>query len=127
MILLRMRHSKESLSRISEIALSKDVYRELGYPIFSDESHVWYMVYIDKKLVGISSIVNKGRYVSFNHAYVLPEYRGNGIYRKMLRERLNDCVCVPIKVVATKKSLNELLKNQFKITKQTTNYYFLEL
>jgi len=126
MIILKEKHSPQALCCLSKIAFNKSVFKELGYPIYSDESHTWYFIYHKNSLIGFCAAVLKKEYISFNHDYILPEFRNIGAYNQLFSYRLNDYNC-KIKAVATKKSVNTFLRNGFKINKQTNNYYFIEL
>lgn len=126
MIVIKENHSEQCLINLSKIAFNKNVFKELGYPIFSDENHVWYFLYHNNKIIGFCSAIIKNKYTSFNHDYIIPEYRNIGGYDIIFNERLKD-YNKNIKAVATKKSINTFLRNGFKIKKQTNNYYFIEL
>ena len=43
--IIKKSHSLDLMKRISEIALSEDFVKELKYPVFSTEKHVWYLAY----------------------------------------------------------------------------------
>lgn len=117
-------HSVELMQKISEIALLKEPSKELGYQIYSDINHTWYLAYYNDKLVAFCSAIKKTNHISFSHDYVLLEYRNKGIYNELFKARMND-FNGGIKSVATDKSLNTFLKYGFKITKKTKNYTFL--
>lgn len=121
-----MSHSDELLKEISIIALQKEVYIELGYPIFSDINHTWYLAYDDNKLIGFCSSVIKKKYASFNHDYVLSDYRRNKVYNELFKLRLLDVQNILIKAVATKKSINTFIRYDFEIIKVTRNYIFVK-
>jgi hypothetical protein len=126
MIVIKEKHSDYALNLLSKIAFNKNVFKELGYPIYSDEKHTWYFLFYHNKLIGFCASVIKKNYISFNHDYIIPEYRNIGGYNILFTERLIDCNC-KIKAVATEKSINTFLRNKFKLTKKTNNYYFIEL
>jgi len=117
-------HSVSLMQKISEIALRKEPQMELGYQIYSDSKHTWYLAYENDLLIGFCASVNKGNHFSFSHDYVLPEFRGGGVYLALFINRLNDFP-KNIKAVATKKSINTFLRNGFLAVKRTANYTFV--
>lgn len=119
-------HSKLLLRELCLFSMDKNIFNELGYPLFSDKNHTWYLYVYNERVVGFCSMVKKNGYTSFNHDYVLKEYRNRGFYSEMFKCRLNDC-SGKLKAVCTHKSINVFLKNGFKEIKRTKNYIFVEL
>lgn len=124
--IIKREHSIKLMSDISAIALNKDVYKELGYPIFSDVNHTWYLAYVDNYLIGFCSAVSKKNHVSFSHDYILKEYRGKGIYNDLFKFRLLDTKSDLIKSVATNKSISTFKRFGFEVLKSTKNYTFIQ-
>lgn len=121
-----LKHSKELLQELSELALTYNVFKELGYPVYSDENHTWVLAYNDSKLVGFCAYVEKKSHIALQHDYVSEGYRNNGIYNQMFNKRLESCSGL-IKAAATKKSIGTFIRNGFKVVRKTRNYYFVEL
>jgi hypothetical protein len=124
--IIKHEHSNDLLKEIALIALDKNVYKELGYPIFSDKNHTWYLLYLDNILTGFCASVFKGKHYSFNHDYILKKYRGMGYYKVLFNKRMQDYKNSYIKAAATKDSLNTFLRFGFKIIRETKNYTFLD-
>jgi GNAT superfamily N-acetyltransferase len=122
----KIKHSKELLREIALIAFDKSVYEELGYPVYSDFNHTWYLLYDEGILIGFCAVVDKKNYTSFNHDYILPEYRNKGLYDTLFRARIED-ISGKIKAVSTRKSINTFLRYGFEIKRKTKNYTFVEL
>lgn len=124
--IIKREHSIKLMRDISHIALNKDVYKELGYPIFSDYNHTWYLLYIKDDLIGFCSSISKKNHISFSHDYILKEFRGKGYYNCLFKYRLLDTKKQIIKSVATQKSINTFKRFGFNITKKTKNYTFVQ-
>lgn len=122
----KYKHCDSLLKEISLIALDKNVYKELGYPIFSDKNHTWYLLYLDNILIGFCAAIFKGNHYSFNHGYILNDYRGRGYYKALFKKRMEEHKGFYIKAAATKSSLNTFLIFGFKIIRETKNYTFLD-
>ena len=120
-------HSREALIELSKICFDKKVYKELGYPVFSDKNHTWYLAYLGQELIGFCASVDKKEYISFNHDYILPSERGNGYYKELFYKRYFDNRSREIRATATNKSLKTFLEFRFDIERKTTNYTFLKL
>jgi len=120
-------HSIFLMRELGPIVLEKKVYKELGYPIFSDKNHTWYMAYNNGVLIGFCCAIKKKTHISFNHDYVLENYRCLGVYDKLFNARLHDFQSSRIKAVCTEKSISNFLKFGFDITKETKNYTFVQL
>jgi GNAT superfamily N-acetyltransferase len=110
---------------LAGFAMDKKVISELTYPITTTDNDIWYIALDNYKVVGFCCAVIKKGYTSFNHDYVLPEYRNKGIYSQLFENRLNDTMGL-IKAACTKNSINTFKKNKFKVIKQTKNYIFVE-
>lgn len=121
----KYKHSKELMILLAPYALNKEVHKELGYPIFSSINHTWYLLFKDEILIGFCSAINKKNNISFNHDFIDKNFRGKGYYKKLFNERYNDYKNEYIKVVATNKSKNIFINNNFKILKTTKNYTWL--
>jgi predicted GNAT family acetyltransferase len=111
---------------IGKFAMDKKVISELTYPITTTDKNKWFIAIDKEDVVGFCSAILKKDYISFNHAYVLPEYRNKGIYTQLFSNRLNDSKGL-LKSVCTDMSKNIFIKNKFIVTKVTKNYTFVEL
>lgn len=115
----------EAIPYIGKFAMDKKVISELTYPITTTNKDKWYIA-IDKEVIGFCSAVIKKDYTSFNHDFIIPEYRNKGIYSQLFANRLKDCKGL-LKAVCTPMSKNIFIKNKFIVIKETKNYTFVEL
>lgn len=121
----KYKHSQELMALLAPYALNKEVHKELGYPIFSSLNHTWYILFEDEQAIGFCSAINKKNHISFSHDFVHKNHRNKGYYKKLFNERYNDYKNECIKVVATNKSKDIFIKNNFKTLKTTKNYTWL--
>jgi hypothetical protein len=119
-------HSELLLSELSKIAFNYKCFKELGYPIFSDINHVWYLIYKNNYLIGFCSAIQTKNNIKFSHDYIIEKERGNKYYDLIFKERLNDYEDKKIISVATNKSVNTFLRYGFQIIKKTKKYNFLK-
>lgn len=62
---------------------SREIEKELGYKMYDDPGRVWLIVKDGKAVVAVSSYEIKGKKAYLRSTYVMPEYRQNGIYKKL--------------------------------------------
>jgi GNAT superfamily N-acetyltransferase len=122
----KYQHSVELLSELSKIGFDYNIYRELGYPVYSDKDHTWYLAYISGELVGFCASINKLSKTIIAHDYVVPEFRKQGIYTELFNYRFED-ISGLITSAVTNKSIGVFIKNKFTVVRKTKNYYFVEL
>lgn len=72
---------------IGELFCSRDVHRELGTAVISEHGYTWFIAMTRGKLAGFAAVEEKGTKAIFRHAYVLPSYRGQGVYTLLLNAR----------------------------------------
>lgn len=108
---------------------SRDVAKALGGIPYDDINKRW-VVAIDKnKCVAISAYIIKKDIAELKSSYVLPEYRGKGIYTALLVKRLNTIKnkkTHKIKCTATGMSKNILEKEGFVCVGNIGKYYKME-
>lgn len=117
-------HCEELLCELSKIAFNYKAFKELTYPVFSDENHTWFLMYKNGILIGFCAMVLKGNKIKFTHDYVLETERNNGYYDLLFKERYSNAKGV-INAVATNKSLSTFLRYGFNIEKKTKNFNFV--
>lgn len=104
---------------------SATIRRELGRPLSSDENYVWWISLDGGKVTGFGAIRQKRKVVEFCHAYVFPSCRGQGIYREIVRQRLEYCMehgHDQIRAVVTAGSRPELEKQSFLCVRKRGRY-----
>ncbi len=67
---------------------SREVEKEIGAPIHNDSGMVWIVAEIDGHCVGLAALQIKKTTGHLKHAYVCPEWRGQGIYKQLLKARM---------------------------------------
>lgn len=67
---------------------SYEIYKELCYPLIVYKESIWSVALVDNKVVGFGCLFKKGDKIYFENGYVLPEYRNQGIYKKLIAERI---------------------------------------
>jgi GNAT superfamily N-acetyltransferase len=126
-----MPHCEGLIREIAMMGLDRSVHKELGSAVWSDPDHKWWLAYVtnsDVNPVGMCAAVNKGRYYQFCHDYVLPEFRGHGIYNRLFTARM---LWLNIhkhnaRAACTKMSVGTYMRHGFMETRQTVNYTFVE-
>lgn len=125
-----MPHSIALMREIAPMALSKIAQAELGCAVWSDPSHTWFVAYDndnDINPIGMCAArEGKGMYHQYCHDFVLPVYRGKGIYRMLFEKRVNWASGYPAKAACTKMSIGTYLLHGFVVTRETKNYSFVE-
>ncbi len=119
--------SKESVSKeIGVLAMSRDVFKELGEPILFDEGDRFFVSEKNGVLIGFSAMTEKG---VLKYAYIMPGDRGRGLFSKIY-ELIEDWAMSQgiktIKAVSTNAGLPVYLKKGFVITHSFTNYHKVE-
>ena len=80
---------------IGKFCADKNIRKELGIAISSNENCVWYLLFNisnythKKQLCGFCCAEEKQNYIYFKHDYVFLCYRNKGIYKKLFNYRLN--------------------------------------
>lgn len=124
--ILKTRHSKELLCELSSLCFNKLVYKELGYPIFSDNNHNWFLAYKNGKLIGFCAAIELKNKVKFCHDYIEFNERKKGYYKILFSERFNIYKHKNIEAVCTNKSIKTFKNFGFIETKKTKNYTFVK-
>ncbi|NLT52048.1 MAG: GNAT family N-acetyltransferase [Ignavibacteria bacterium] len=87
----------------------------------------YYAYYFNNAIVGICAII-KNRKTILKSAFVLPEFRGRGIYKEMVDYRINQLEYpkdYPILASAYFKAAKHLIKIGFKVIKNYKKGYLL--
>ena len=111
-----MARQKVEIQKLAELAIvepffgDKKIKKELGLNI-CDRGYQWFAALFDGKVAGFVSVASikngtfpfKGSGVELKHFYVLPEYRGKGIGKKLMQGILEQYQR-PIKATVTPES-----------------------
>jgi GNAT superfamily N-acetyltransferase len=124
-----MPHSIALMREIAPLALSRRTQKELGCSVWSDADHVWFVAYDkdnDINPVGMCATIGKGSYYQCCHDFVMPIYRGEGVYKMLFEKRFNWMAGFPAKATCTHRSLSTYKHYGFKAVRETKNYTFVE-
>lgn len=93
MKIVRYRHGEGDFwQRMGPFLVSAAVRRELGVPITSDEETEWWLaIGEDDRTIGFAAARRRKDVCELRHAYVIPEARGKGVYRRLCEARLEAC------------------------------------
>lgn len=77
--------------RLGPYFASRDVERELGVSMTSNDAHTWWVATDDGRVVGFAAAEKLKNGINIlRHAWVEPEWRGEGIYDQLVDRRLHD-------------------------------------
>jgi GNAT superfamily N-acetyltransferase len=101
---------------------NREIYKELGYPIFIDYDMRFFILY-DKDPIGFFILRLKKNVLNICYTYVGKKYRKQGIHSYML-DFLFTFISEykTITASATQMSQSFYIKNDFQIIKQTKNF-----
>jgi predicted GNAT family acetyltransferase len=88
----RYDHGKDDFwERLGPYFASRDVERELGVSLTSNESHTWWLAFDNGNLVGFAAAeqLKNGTNI-LRHAWIEPEWRGEGVHERLVDRRLED-------------------------------------
>ncbi len=108
----------------------RTVVAELGGPVWDDDDKTWFVVMVAGQLAGFSAVTLALPVATLCSAYVLPEFRGQGVYHHMLAERVSyahDHGAQILKTTATPTSRNTLLSAGFATAGRRGKYTLLEM
>jgi GNAT superfamily N-acetyltransferase len=116
---------------IAPFAMNWNILREFdGYPIVTDESHTWFLVFLKDKLIAWASLRKEKKVVRFVTAYVLPDYRRKGIHTELIYQRMDWCEkngFLNIEVDCMENTIKSFKKIGFKIVKSFKKWHRLAL
>lgn len=92
----------------------RHIVTELGNPVWDDDGKEWFVAKVGRKIAGFAATRSVGRHVSLVSAYVVPEYRGQGVYSALILARLKAIGERHIKAVATPAAAKQLRKSGFR-------------
>lgn len=116
--------------KLGKFFCSPAVIKELGgYPIYDTTNHIWFVALHNNTAIGFGSLKIVKGVASLCDAYVEPDWRNTGVYQQLIQVRIQHAKAMgaaAIKTTAMKISKPILVKYGFKITRSTSNYFFLE-
>jgi predicted GNAT family acetyltransferase len=124
-------HKSTFLYHVGEFLAMKEVHTEIGEPVYDTPEMVWFVAFNEKgKAVGFASYINEHPQIKLAWAYVMPDQRKKGIYKKLWDARWKEIMQLnPEKITATCRMvlLPFFKKKKFEITKEWKNYFKTEL
>ncbi len=111
---------------------SREVARALGMPMYDDPDRIWFVAHaadtVRAVAVGVASVAIHGYTARLKSAYVLPAYRGRGIYQELMRERLAHLANTGVWTVlstATAMSVSTHVRFDFREVGRRGKYYLM--
>jgi N-acetylglutamate synthase-like GNAT family acetyltransferase len=102
----------------------REVYAELGHPLWDEDTKVWYVEVQDGQVCGFAALNRLRTHVVLCSAYVLPDQRHRGIYRRLLAARVQDAgPGVELRAIATAASKVALEQFGFSAVRQRGRYF----
>ncbi len=115
--MLEYSHSHPSLwTEIGRFCADREVSKELGINITSNDNCSWFLAFIDNRLIGFCCAENKKDHIVFKHDFVVKSFRNNGVYKELFKFRLLSFKDKRIKSVCNENSIGTYLLNGFKLT-----------
>lgn len=91
----------------------RDVVREVGAPLWDDDGKAWVVITEGGQVAAFGAITSGKGHVRFTSDYVLPAWRGKGLHRRLVRERLRATEGTPVIAVCTGDGLRAYLAEGF--------------
>lgn len=67
----------------------REIVKELGCPVWDDPGKLWFVATDESKVVGFAALVIRCGRAHFCSVWVRPEHRNQGIYKTLLRARID--------------------------------------
>lgn len=80
---------------------SRKIAKELEQQVYNEDGSVWYVATQDGYLTGFVSVFEKGKHYFIDNLYVLPQYRGQGIAKKLVGSICKEDYDKPLKCIAS--------------------------
>jgi len=90
--LRKYKHSEKELwCSLGSIVASRTIRKVLGIAISSDDSYTWWIGKEKGEVVGFGAVSIGKAVATLHHSYVFESFRGNGVYKLLLKERIEFC------------------------------------
>lgn len=125
-------------SLIGPLALNRSMIEEMHDkqygPIYDEPYAIWFIAYnsTEEDLLGFCALFDKEKEIFFDNTYVLKQYRGHGIGKKLFKARLVRAKFIQgdrkIKGITKNEIQKDIyLKNGFRQASKRGKYYWMEL
>jgi GNAT superfamily N-acetyltransferase len=102
----------------------RSIEKEVGGRMYDDDGKTWFLATINAKVVGFCAGIPRRQDVHFVSAYVLPDYRGKGVYRKLCDARDAFFAGKPARVTCKKENLKHLRSLGFKLKRKKGETFY---
>jgi GNAT superfamily N-acetyltransferase len=105
------------------------IAQEMGGPLWDDDGMQWFVALSPEgKVLGFAALRQKAGRIEFDSAFVLPAWRGQGIYRQLLEARFAACPAgATLRALTTSKSVDALVRRGFTIRRYRGQYAEVEM
>ena len=101
---------------------SRAVARELGSPLWDDPGKEWLVAMHGRQVIGVCAWLPGARGTRLLSAYVLPEFRCQGVYAALFSERLRLVGDVCLTATVTPASLGTFVRYGFEVAGRKGRY-----
>ena len=82
-------NKKYFYSHMGQFFASKEIANELGNSIYNNDNYMWWVAFNElKEVIGFCAAESNEKNIILKHAYIIPLYRGIGLYAELLNIRL---------------------------------------
>lgn len=100
----------------------REIVKELGAPLWDDDGKLWWVAFVNGKVGGFAAV--RGPFLC--SAFVLPEYRGKGVYRALVDVRLRETTG-SLRAVATDAATHALSQAGFRFVETRGRFSVMRL
>lgn len=117
-------NKEEFYKYMGDIFASKEVRKELPY-LYNEPDRIWYIILNGNKIAGFGSMQMNDKQIIFLNDYIIPKYRGKGLYSQIVDIRLKDVSneTKPILVICYGPIVASMYKKRGFIEKKRTKNY----
>lgn len=129
-IVIKTNRDYDFYSLMGQFLSRREIVKETGFPIWDEDDKVWFISVAEDSVVGFAALRFAGETAIFCSAYVLPDYRRQGIHTTLLEVRIDYCRQNNFhhaRTVASELAVPQLQKSGFVIISSTKNYAKMEV
>lgn len=121
--ILRMSNTDDAFySTMGPFLSRRKIVSELGFPVWDEDDKAWYVAISSEEVIGFACSTKRADATVFHSDYVLPGWRGVGVYKRLIADRLSDVQQWPVRAVATPASAPILEKYGFAVVRMRGKY-----
>ena len=103
----------------------REIALEVGSPLWDEPGKHWLVALRDGRVVGLCAWLRQRHHVRLLSAYVVPEYRRQGVYAALFASRLEAVGAIDLRSTVTPASLGTFLRAGFRIDRRRGRYAFV--